>query len=53
MQYMHYNSATVTHVTGDASRHQRHLQICVLTVQIVTTWGKNKKLSTNSKNAQY
>lgn len=34
MQYMHYES--VTHVKGDASHHQRHLQILdVLAVPIV------------------
>lgn len=43
MQYMHYDSATVTHVTGDASHHQRHLQmISVLTVQIVKPLGEKK-----------
>lgn len=45
-------TATVTHVTGDASHHQRHLQmISVLTVQIVKPLGEKKpnNLTTNWK----
>lgn len=41
MQYMHYDSAIVTHVIGDASNHQRHLQInCSHCANSQTTWGK-------------
>lgn len=50
MQYMHYES--VTHVKGDASHHQRHLQILdVLAVPIKKTKHKNVTINCK-KNAQ-